>query len=249
MHAATHYLAPHALHRIAREVPGYATMKLRNAFSAPVPLKRGKDAPRRVVIFPGLMARPTSMKRLMASLEAAGCEVHDWGMGRNLGFRPGMLEKLERRLRRLSADGTRLTLIGWSLGGLMARELAKCHPDWVERVVTLGSPFSGDIMRNNNAVHTYKLLAGHAPDEVPQAASLAQKPPVPTIAIWSRRDGIVAPGAACGQAGEADVQIEVACSHMEFSNCPETIRAIGAALGLKDARPSRRMFGKTATTG
>ncbi len=96
--------------------------------------------------------------------------------------------------------------MGWSLGGIFARELAKQRPELVRLVVTLGSPFSGDP-RANNAWRIYELLNDHPVDRPPIASDLAEKPPVPTVAVWSPRDGIVAPVAARRQRHESDRQV------------------------------------------
>jgi pimeloyl-ACP methyl ester carboxylesterase len=89
------------------------------------------------------------------------------------------------------------------------------RPDLVARVVTLGTPFSGDP-HANNAWRLYELVAGHRVDAPPIEAKLAEKPPVPTLAIWSRRDGVVAPACARGREGESDRQLELDCGHMDF---------------------------------
>ena len=83
-------------------------------------------------------------------------------------------------------------------------------------MVTLGTPFSGDP-RANNAWRMYELVAGHKVDHPPIDTVVSEKPPVPTIAIWSRRDGIVAPASARGKEGERDKAIELDCSHMGFA--------------------------------
>jgi pimeloyl-ACP methyl ester carboxylesterase len=105
-------------------------------------------------------------------------------------------------------------LVGWSLGGVYARELAREVPEMVRAVVTLGSPFSGDP-HMNNVWHLYEWVAGHTVD-APPLPHVADKPPVPTLAIWSRRDGIVAKRAARGLEGERDAEVDIGCSHMAF---------------------------------
>jgi pimeloyl-ACP methyl ester carboxylesterase len=127
--------------------------------------------------------------------------------------------------------------VGWSLGGLYAREVAKLRPDLVERVVTLGSPFSGDP-RANNAWRLYELVSGHAVDNPPLDVDIQAKPPVPTLAIWSRRDGVVAPACACGTEGQSDLQIELDCSHMGFGVSGKAYPKIVAAM--------RQFSGETA---
>lgn len=138
-----------------------------------------------------------------------------WDNGLNRGVRPGTLDRIVERVERF-AKGEKVMLVGWSLGGIYAREAAKKRPDLVSRVVTMGSPFSGDP-RSNNVWRLYELVAGHKVDEPPIEADLRAKPPVPTLAIWSRRDGIVAPACARGEEGESDRRVELDCGHMGFA--------------------------------
>ncbi len=116
-------------------------------------------------------------------------------------------------------------LIGWSLGGLIAREYAKHAPDRVSRVITLGSPFSGSL-RANNAWRAYEYIAGHPVDRPPVTVRLQEKPSVHTIACWSARDGVVSPASARGGAHERDLALELECSHMAFVAHPKAIRAV-----------------------
>jgi dienelactone hydrolase len=139
--------------------------------------------------------------------------VHGWGFGWNLGVREDTLERLEACLDRIGA-GEPILLIGWSLGGLYARELARLRPTRVRAVVTLGSPISGDL-HQNNVWRLYELVAGHKVEETPIPRN-TEKPPVPTLAIWSRSDGIVAPRAAYGLESERDEAVELNCAHMAF---------------------------------
>ena len=121
-----------------------------------------------------------------------------------------------------SSDGQPVLLVGWSLGGLFARELARAFPDKVRAVVTLGSPFSGDP-KQNNVWRLYEWVAGHKVDE-PPIPRITDKPPVPHLAIWSRRDGIVAPRAARGLDDERDKEVEMRCTHMAFGVSRRTAR-------------------------
>lgn len=182
-----------------------------------------------VVVIPGFLAGDGSTRPLRAALAAAGHPVHGWGLGVNLGARADLLDRLEALLARVAADRP-ASLVGWSLGGLFARELAKRRPDRVTRVITLGSPFSGDP-RANHAWRLYELVSGHPVDNPPLPVSLKRKPPVPTVALWSRGDGVVAPACARGLSGEADRSIEVACSHMGFMTCPRVAATVLALLG------------------
>ena len=136
-------------------------------------------------------------------------------MGLNKGARADTLERLKARLDAV-ADHRKVLLVGWSLGGLFARELARAHPEMVRGVVTLGSPFSGDLRTNNNVRALYEWVAGHPVDQPPFPRVLA-KPPVPTLALWSRRDGIVSVRAARGLEGERDKEVEINTTHMGFA--------------------------------
>src|SRR3546814_3029182 len=109
-------------------------------------------------------------------------------MGRNLGIRRDIFHRLDRRMDYIQRhDPQPGSLIGWSLGGLIAREYAKYAPDRVAKVITLGSPFSGDL-RANHAWRIYELVARHRIDSPPLPVKLTEKPPVPTYAIWSGND-------------------------------------------------------------
>ena len=150
---------------------------------------------------------------LRRALADGGWHVHPCEMGLNRGARDDTIERLSARLDAISPDKPVL-VVGWSLGGVFARELARAHPGRVSAVVTLGSPFSGDP-RMNNVWRLYEWVAGHAVDN-PPIPRISDKPPVPTLAIWSAKDGIVAPRAARGLAEESDRAVELACCHMAF---------------------------------
>jgi pimeloyl-ACP methyl ester carboxylesterase len=113
---------------------------------------------------------------------------------------------------------------------LFARELAREVPEMVRAVVTLGSPFSGDP-HMNNVWRLYEWIAGHKVDE-PPVMHYAEKPPVPTLAIWSRKDGIVAPRAARGVQGERDKAVEIGCSHMAFGVSRKATRRVAREIAL-----------------
>ena len=112
----------------------------------------------------------------------------------------------------------------WSLGGLFARELARVAPDRVRAVVTLGSPFSGDP-RQNNVWRLYERVAGHSVVN-PPLPRITDKPAVPHLAFWSRRDGIVAPRSARGLDHERDEAVELRCTHMGFGVSVRTVRTV-----------------------
>jgi len=160
---------------------------------------------------------------LRRALAEGGWRVHPWGMGWNLGATEDIIDRLARRIEELW-DGRKILVVGWSLGGIFARELARAIPDKVRAVITLGSPFSGDA-HWNNVWRLYEWVAGHKVDN-PPVERIFDKPPVPTLAFWSAKDGIVAIRAAKGLAGECDEAVEISCGHMAFSVSAKATRQV-----------------------
>jgi hypothetical protein len=143
-----------------------------------------------------------------------------------MGARRRKFAALLHRVDHLTeATGEKLVLIGWSLGGLYAREAAKRRPDKISMVVTLGTPFSRGL-RDNNAWKLYEAINDHDVDHPPIPVTPEDKPPMRTVAIWSPQDGIVAPASASGRHTEADEHIEVHCAHNELVSHPEALGAV-----------------------
>ena len=199
---------------------------------APVPVNRpdiGRDRP--VLVLPGLVANDVPTHLLRRTLKACGFRAFGWDQGINRGMRSDLLERLEQRLDEiLDQSSSPVAVVGWSLGGLYARELAKRRPDDISIVVTLGSPFSVDL-RDNNAWKLYEAINDHPVDDAPVPVQVNEKPPVRTIAIWSSRDGIVAPASASGKSWESDEQLEVHCKHNELVSDPKTLETLVGILG------------------
>ena len=190
--------------------------------------ERGPQDGPPLMVIPGFLASDRSTLGLQRALAGAGYRVTGWGLGINRGARSDLLEKIAAGAQ-LHGRGRPIILVGWSLGGVFAREVAKRRPELVGKVVTLGAPFSGDP-RSNNAWRLYELIAGHRVDAPPIEVRLAEKPPVPTLALWSRGDGIVPPACARGGEGESDRQIEIDCSHMGFGVSRRAFPQIVAAI-------------------
>ncbi|ANY19748.1 Alpha/beta hydrolase family protein [Tsuneonella dongtanensis] len=182
--------------------------------------------PRTVMLLPGFATHPVRMRYMARRLEAAGHTVKRWGMGFNWGARADTLDRLQARLGTLvERHAEPVVLVGWSLGGLFARELAKRQPEQVAKVVTMGSPFSFSP-RANNVWRAYHFLTGHRVEEPPVEVELSAKPPVETVALWSPRDGIVHPRSARGAPGERDREVALRCTHMGFAYDPQAIAAV-----------------------
>ena len=206
-------------------------------FAEPVTkhFRRKPDIPlakeRRVVILlPGFATGPGRMKYLARQLERAGHKVKRWGMGHNLGPTAETIDILADRVRAVEERyGQQVVLIGWSLGGVFAREVAKRVPDSVAKVISMGSPFSHSPY-SNNFWRPYQVVAGHRVERPPIEADTAMKPPVETVAFWSPRDGVISRRAASGLPDERDRVLALRCSHLMFPNDPACIEALAREL-------------------
>lgn len=145
-----------------------------------------------VIVFPGLSASDGSTLPLRGYLQNLGYDVSGWNQGYNFGPRAGILETAKRQvIDTFEASGEKASLIGWSLGGIYARELAKELPHCVRSVITLGTPFSGSH-KSTNAWRLYELISGRSILREAENFDLPAAPPVPTTSIYSRTDGVVA---------------------------------------------------------
>ena len=179
--------------------------------------------PMPVMLLPGFGSHPKRMQPMADALRQAGHHVYEWGLGFNLGPSQHNFTFLMRRVGAIAREHKApVALVGWSLGGLFAREIARREPNAVAKVITMGTPFSGDP-RANNAWRAYQVVTGHSVDQPPIECDFAVKPPVPTIALWSPRDGIIAPRAACGWANERDRAVAIRCSHLDFASAPAVV--------------------------
>lgn len=175
-----------------------------------------------VLVLPGYMADDRATSLLRRSLDHAGLRSHGWTLGINRG-EPDNLTKLEARLEQIAArHGQPVVLVGWSLGGVYARELSARRPAAVRMAISLGSPFAGRI-------RMYSFLqrfAGADFENMAVRIGGQAKPPVPTIALWSKRDGLVPPGIARGGADQSDEQIELDVTHMGFVSSAQGIGSV-----------------------
>jgi len=151
---------------------------------------RGDGHP--VLVLPGFLATDRSTAVLRRYLEHLGYDVQGWRLGRNLGGHRGTRGLVRERLDTLAQQsGRRVSLIGWSMGGVLARELARHAPASVRQVISLGSPLYGDPRRTTTA--WYLHLAIHGRDSVNHDDYRGVgAPPVPTTSVFDRRDGVVA---------------------------------------------------------
>ena len=185
---------------------------------------RGPENGPPAMVIPGFLAHDRHTTQLRRALAEAGFRVHPWRQGFNMGASADTLDKLKRAVDLCGHDEP-LLLVGWSLGGIYARELARAEPDRVRAVVTLGSPVWGDRRRYTNVWKLYERVARHPVDDPPIPDS-EDKPPVPTLAIWSRDDGIVGAPSARGTHLTRDHAAELETTHMGFAMSPMAAREV-----------------------
>lgn len=202
---------------------------IRRKFRPPPAIEKADD-PRVVILLPGFATHPFRMRYLAEQLERGGHTVKKWGLGYNFGPTPENFDAVASRLCAVKERyGQKVVLIGWSLGGIFAREVAKRHPECVAKVITMGTPFS-HTPHSNNLWRIYQFVVGHRVDSPPVEVDMPTKPPVETVAFWSPRDGAVSRRSACGLPGERDRAVALRCTHMGFSNSPEVIMALDEEL-------------------
>lgn len=218
-----------------RAVLEFASMKFMNKAALPA----GDGHP--VVIFPGLATDRHSIGPLKDFCEQLGYTAYDWGRGFNTGPQGDVdtwLDGLADHVGELTAAHEQnVTLIGWSLGGIYARELAKKRPSRVRQVITIGTPFAGTV-EQTNVGWVYKLVNGKRP---PLDQTLLQRlratPRVPTTSIYSCTDGVVAWQACLNPVGGPKVEnIEVEGSHCGLGWNPKVLAVVADRLRQPEGR-------------
>lgn len=189
--------------------------------------------PHGVFVLPGLMATDTSTRVLRGFVRRLGHTAWGWRLGRNLGPSTAILDGMPRSLTELAErTGGPVSVIGWSLGGVYARELAREHPALVRQVITLGSPFALTDPRQSRADRAFRRRAHqHAPGwTTPSWQRLKQPIPVPSTAVYSKRDGIVHWESCIEPESERHENVEVRCAHLGFGVDPATLWLIADRL-------------------
>lgn len=218
--------------RAARELLSLVMMK-----GAVAPVGDGHP----VIIFPGLAADGKSVAPLRRHCASLGFNAMDWGLGYNVGPKGDVdqfIGELADHVRtQIEPFDQPVTLIGWSLGGLYAREVAKLLGPRVRQVITIGTPFNAGA-DYTNVGWLFKLLTGNqlAPDPM-LIERLRTPPPLPTLSIYSRNDGVVA-WQTCRHDGQCDLaeEAEIEGSHMGMGWNPEVLRIVGERLTRTSAR-------------
>jgi len=182
-----------------------------------------------ILVLPGFLASDMSTSYLRKYLDNIGYVSYGWNLGRNSG-REDYLYELEAVLSEIyETHGEKVSIIGWSLGGVYARQLSKMQTNKVRQVITLASPFRG-ISKANNVAWIYNLITGGkrvADVDSELLLDIPKPTPVPTTSIYSKQDGVV-PWAYCMEEKEDAIHqnIEVRGSHLGMANNPSVLKII-----------------------
>lgn len=188
-----------------------------------------------VLVIPGFITSDKSTIALRTFLTLMGYPSYGWDLGRNYGPLPGVEDGLKDRLAEVAEKhGQKVSIIGWSLGGIYARQLAKMMPEHTRQVITLGSPFTGDP-RHTNAWKLYQMASGHKVDDRDRhmGGAISQAPEAPTTAIYSKTDGICAWQNCVEEQSASTENIEVKGSHCGLGHNPAVVYAIADRLAQK----------------
>jgi len=167
-----------------------------------------------VIFLPGFLASPASTRPMRGLFKDLGYMTYDWGLGRNLRFNAEREAEMHDLLKRVYKEHDRkVSLVGWSLGGVFVREMAKAHPEFVRQVVSLGSPITGP-RHSARARPIFEMINGKpTPETRKRLARLHEVPPVPSTSVYTKTDGIVHwEGSIQDDAPHAE-NIEVPASH------------------------------------
>ena len=219
----------------ARGFGEYAVLPLAAPWLAAAPRGDGHG----VLVVPGLLASDQSTALLRRFLRWLGYDVRGWDLGRNLGPTDAVLDGLPQAVAGLAErTGGPVSVVGWSLGGIYARELARQRPGRVREVITLGSPFALTDPRQSRAESAYRrrshLHAGAG--RLPTRQQIARPISVPSTAVYSRLDGIVSWRACVEPETAVHENVEVRCAHLGFGVDPATLWLIADRLAVPAGR-------------
>jgi pimeloyl-ACP methyl ester carboxylesterase len=237
-------LRPPSLGLLLAEMRGIFELNA-SLMMSPLLMRAPKGDGHPVLALPGFLASDLSMAPLRRYLTELGYDTHAWQMGRNLGGLLKTRAALRERLAAIHAStGRKVSLVGWSLGGVYARDLALHAPEMVRYVMTLGSPFANDV-RATNATKLYEVLSGETVGDDPEfLKAIAGDLPMPATSIFSRADGVVNWRTCLLRPSAAAENIEVyLASHVGLGVNPAVLWAVADRLAQQEGQFSQ--FGRS----
>jgi pimeloyl-ACP methyl ester carboxylesterase len=225
------------------------TLATAGSAAALLPLLRWapRGEPHPVLVLPGLMASDLSTRVLRAWIGRLGYPVVGWALGRNRGPTQEVVDELPRLIDRLAGEhGTSVSVVGWSLGGIYARRLARRAPRQVRQVISLGSPFAltGRPADDSPGARVYRQLTPRSAGERRHASrgSLSRPLAVPSTAVYSRWDGVVDWRACRQEPGPRSENVAVHSSHLGMGHDPAVLWVVADRLAQPrhDWQPFRR---------
>jgi len=217
----------------ARAMREFAAFRERRRLRKRAP--RGDGHP--VLVLPGFLAGDYSTRPLRGLLRDLSYDARGWKLGANLGPNADVIKQLHERVLHLyDRHERKLSLVGWSLGGIYAREIARALPGKVRCVITMGTPF-----RDISATHATRLIAmrpGGRPVHESEAirTMLALPIPVPSTSIYSKTDGIVHWQSCMQDEGDMAENVEVRCSHTGMGFDPDVLEIVTDRLALPEGK-------------
>ena len=200
-------------------------------------LPQGDNHP--VLVLPGFLASSKSTKPLRQYLSGLGYRAHRWKLGQNTGYSQGLHNGMrDRMIELVDRYNKKISLVGWSLGGVYARELAREMPGIVRQVITMGSPFRGHPS-SSNVYQIFNLISDVPYKKIPKSflQHMATPPPVPTTALYTRGDGIVAWQSTVELSDRYDVEnIHVGGSHLGLGFNPRVLVALADRLAQPEGQ-------------
>ncbi len=192
---------------------------------------------RPIALAPGYLAGEYSMQPLAAFLRYLGYTVYPWGLGNNNGDVEEDIGRFGERIEGLheDLDGEPITLIGWSLGGVIAREVARLREPCVREVITLGTPVVGGP-KYTSIGGFYAALKGINLDEleVEVHARNSEGLNQPVTSIYTKADGVVAWQASVDVYNPQARNIEVSSTHFGIGVSPVVWRLIADILSEEE---------------